>query len=216
MAFRPPPGACRRGLRVGTIVIQNFLRLPRGAAEITADLLRVLGVVSIVVAAIGWNATDAGIMAAALPALVLPRFVGVRPAVDIVYGVTVLAAAWSNVFDLYRSAPGWDTVMHVVCTAMLAGVVYLALERLGVVAPVGPGRRRRSALVLVPTIGLALSALWEMVEWIGYRLITDEIFVTYDDTIGDMAAGGLGALVAGFLMTVVSWDRSARPRNPAG
>ena len=39
--------------------------------------------------------------------------------------------------------------------------------------------------------------MWEFVEWVGYRFITDAIFVTYDDTIGDMMAGGFGALVAG-------------------
>ncbi len=56
-------------------------------------------------------------------------------------------------------------------------------------------------------IGLAASAVWEMIEWAGRTFVTDEIFVTYEDTIGDMAMGGLGALAAGVLVAVVRLER---------
>jgi hypothetical protein len=39
-----------------------------------------------------------------------------------------------------------------------------------------------------------------MVEWLGKTYVSSSIFVAYDDTIGDMAVGGLGALVAGALL----------------
>ncbi|HIX00203.1 MAG TPA: hypothetical protein H9871_08680, partial [Candidatus Nesterenkonia stercoripullorum] len=70
----------------------------------------------------------------------------------------------------------------------------------------------RVAIIHTTTIGLAISALWEMVEWIGFELFTEDIYTTYDDTIGDMAAGGLGALVAGILLAVAPsfFDRPAR------
>jgi hypothetical protein len=50
--------------------------------------------------------------------------------------------------------------------------------------------------------GLAVSALWEMVEWAGRTFVTSEIFVTYEDTISDMAVGGLGALAAGVVVAL--------------
>lgn len=185
-------------------MIDNFLRLPRGAGEVTADLVRVAGLVSVVVAAIWWTPTDAGVLAFTLPGLLLPRFVGVRPWFDILYGVTLLAAAWSNVFDLYTRFVGWDLVVHFLATAVLAAVMYLALSSWRIVPdPCEPGFRVAAGVVLTTTLGLAISALWEMVEWIGYTFITDEIFVTYDDTIGDMASGGLGALAAGVLLSFV-------------
>ena len=53
---------------------------------------------------------------------------------------------------------------------------------------------------------------WEMVEWFGYRFITDAIFVTYDDTIGDMMAGGAGALAAGVLASRFRLTRTDRAR----
>ncbi|MEG9492047.1 MAG: hypothetical protein MIJ73_04485 [Microbacterium aurum] len=42
-----------------------------------------------------------------------------------------------------------------------------------------------------------------MVEWAGRRFISYEIFVGYQDTIGDMAIGGVGAAVAGLVLTRV-------------
>jgi hypothetical protein len=58
--------------------------------------------------------------------------------------------------------------------------------------------------------GLALNAVCETVGWFGHRFLTDSIFVTYDDTIGDMAAGGAGALVAGILASPFRLTRGDR------
>lgn len=179
---------------------ERFLRRPATAGEWAADALRVAGLVSVVVAGIGWSITDAGILAFALPALVLPRFLGVRPGFDLVACVSVLVAAWSNVLDLYRSIPGWDLLVHFECTGVLALMLYVLAGRLRIVPGVPDAQlMARIPIVLVTMTGLALSALWEMVEWAGYTFITDDIFVAYVDTIGDMAAGGLGALAAGII-----------------
>ncbi|HYI31850.1 MAG TPA: hypothetical protein VEX88_00125 [Glaciibacter sp.] len=181
---------------------ENFLRPPGTVGEWIADLLRVAGVLCIAVAAIGWTWTDAGIVALALPALVAPKFIGVRAWFDIAYEVTVLVAAWSNVFDLYTTVVGWDLIVHFTLTGLSAALMYVLLARADIVAL--PGGRRAAPIVLATTMGLALSALWEMVEWIGWTLIGDDIFVAYQDSIGDMVAGGLGALAAGLLLSSVS------------
>lgn len=180
---------------------ENFLRPPQGAARFTADAIRVLGVLGVVVAAIGWQPTDAGVVAFCLPALVAPRFLAMRAAPDIACQLVVLTAAWSNVFDLYRSVPAWDLAVHFACTGALTLIVYLLLARAGIVpAPEAPTFTAAGAVVLAAGIGLALSAIWEMVEWAGWRFISDQIHVSYQDTIGDMAAGGFGAIVAGVLL----------------
>jgi hypothetical protein len=192
----------------------NFLRRPHGAGEYAADALRVAGLLSVLLAAVVFQPTDAGVLAFALPALLLPRFVGARAWFDIASCATVLVAAWSNVIDLYTSVAGWDLVVHFACTGVLAVIVYLGLSRLRVV----PDRRargslRRTPVVVATAIGLAISALWEMVEWAGWRFISDEIYVAYQDTIGDMAVGGLGALLGGVLIALVRIDRpDALPR----
>lgn len=190
---------------------ENFLRPPHGIADHTADALRLVGVLSVLVAAIWSTPTDAGILALALPALMLPRMLGMCAWIDITVSVTVLIAAGSNVFDLYRTVTGWDLVIHFACTGVLAATGYLLLARAQVVPEQsGPGYRKRTAIVVCALFGLAASAVWEMIEWAGRTFVTAEIFVTYQDTIADMAAGGVGALAAG---VVVAYFPLARPQQ---
>jgi hypothetical protein len=128
---------------------------------------------------------------------------GMRPWLDISVGVTMLVAAGSNVFDLYRTVAGWDLVVHFVCTGLIAATGYLVLARCDVVPrPDAAPFRRRTGIVVTTMFGLAVSALWEMVEWAGRTFVTSEIFVTYEDTISDMAVGGLGALAAGVVVAL--------------
>lgn len=186
----------------------NFLRRPRGVAEYAADALRVVGALSVLIAAIWSTSTDAGILALALPALMVPRILGMRAWIDITVGVTVLVAAGSNVFDLYRTISGWDLVVHFVCTGVIAATMYLVLARCGVIPAQDAALfRKRTAIVVSTTLGLAVSALWEMIEWAGRTFVTTEIFVTYQDTIGDMAVGGLGSIVAGVVVAYVRLER---------
>lgn len=179
-------------------------RAPRRTGEWVADGLRLFAVMSVIAGAVWWSAMAAGILALTLPALVLPRWLRVRASFDIVFCAVVLAAAWSNVLDLYTAVSWWDLVMHFTCTGAVAAIVYLALARLAVVPDPGASdSRSRSPIVLVAAIGLAVSALWEMAEWVGATFVSEEIFVTYQDTIGDMAVGGLGALCAGLVVARV-------------
>lgn len=190
-------------------MIEDFLRPPREPMEWAADVVRAVGLVGVVVAFVWFTPTDAGVLAAALPALVAPRFLAARAGFDLVFSITVLIAAWSNVVDLYRTVPGWDLVLHVVCTGVLAAMLYLALARLDVVpAPRAEGTRSRTPAVIVPALALALGALWEMVEWAGKTFVTDEIFVSYADTIGDLVAGGVGGLVAGAVVARIRLVRT--------
>lgn len=194
-------------------MIEHFLRPPQEAAEWAADALRLVGVVGVVAAFLWFGVTDAGIVALALPALMAPRFLGVRAGFDLVCGATVLVAAWSNVFGWYRSIPGWDLVLHVACTGVLAVLTYLALAWLHVVPhPATDGARRRTPLVIVPALALALGAVWELVEWLGKTFVTDEIFVTYADTIGDLVADGVGGVIAGVLVARVRLEREPPER----
>lgn len=187
---------------------EDFLRPPHTFTEWSADALRALGVVGVAVALIWLAPTDAGIAALALPALMLPRVLGVRGWLDIAVCATVLVAAWSNVLDLYRTIPGWDLVVHLVCTGVLTIIAALILTRAEVVTMTrDSGGRPRTALVLAPLVALALSAMWEMVEWLGWAYLSDEIFVTYHDTIGDMVFGGLGGVAAGVILATSSLRR---------
>ena len=190
-------------------MIANFLRPPQTVGEYAADALRAIGLVSVIVAATCWTLTDAGILAFSLPALLVPRFLGVRAWFDIVYCAIVLLAAWSNVLKLYTSVPGWDLVVHFAAGGILAAMLYMLLSHWAIVPRPGSAAfMSRVPIVIVTALGLAISAMWEMVEWLGYRFITEEISVAYEDTIADMALGGLGALAAGILVACVRLQRA--------
>lgn len=192
-------------------MIADLLRRPTTAGEWAADAVRLIGVIGIIVAGILFEPTDAGVLAAALPVLLIPRLLGVVAWFDVLSGVVVLVAAWSNVVDLYTTVPWWDIPVHVVCTGVLTVLLYVGLARADIVPARGSSRfRPRVPLVLCPALGLALSTLWEMVEWFGYAVITDTISVGYVDTIGDLTAGGAGAFAAGVLVLLVPVERRER------
>lgn len=174
----------------------NLKRPPRTVTDWLADAVRAMAIVLVVASLFTLPFTDFAVLSMSLPAVMLARMIGLRSGLDLVTCVTVFVAAGSNVLELYRAWTGWDLVVHLACTGVLAAVTLVLLDDAGVVAPTG---RRRTPIVVATLAGLALSAMWEMVEWFGYRFITDAIFVTYDDTIGDMMAGGAGALIAGVL-----------------
>ncbi|WP_258027518.1 hypothetical protein [Microbacterium sp. BH-3-3-3] len=171
------------------------------------DAVRALAIVLVIVSLFTLPFTDFAVLSMSLPAVMLSRMIGLRSGLDLVTCVTVFVAAGSNVLELYRAWTGWDLVVHLACTGLLAAVALVLLDDAGVVAPTG---RRRTPIVVATLAGLALSAGWEMIEWFGYRFITDAIFVTYDDTIGDMIAGGAGALIAGVLASRFRLTRDER------
>ena len=185
----------------------NLKRPPRSVTDWLTDLTRAIAIVVVVVALFALPFTDFAVLSMSLPAVMLSRMIGLRSGLDLVTCVTVFVAAGSNVIDLYRTWTGWDLVVHLACTGVLAAVALVLLDDAHVIPPTG---RRRTPIVVATMAGLALSAVWEMVEWFGYRFITDAIFVTYDDTIGDMMAGGAGAFVAGVLASRFRLTREDR------
>ena len=166
-----------------------------------ADAVRVVGLIAVIAAAIGWGGTAAGVMGLVLIGLVLPRFIGAAPAFDIGLGVILLVAGWSSVVDLYGAIPYWDLLVHFAAGGAIAAGIYLLLAFLDLVPrPDDASARLATVLVLTLCFGLAASSVWELMEWAGHTYIDERIFVGYDDTIGDMALGGLGALAAGFAL----------------
>ena len=174
---------------------------PRHVAP--GDLVRALAAVSVVVGT-WWS----GPVATALFLLVLggslvPRVVGVPTALDVAYCSALLVAAWAAQLGWY-DAVGWlDVVVHGLGTGLIAAVSVLALARWGVLAPdlVDGARHPRSgSVVIVVGVGGALAVLWEIGEWAGHTFLDPNIHVGYRDTVGDLAAGLAGSVVAGLAL----------------
>ena len=178
-----------------------------------ADAVRVAGALSFVaVTPRGGVAT--ALMALVLLGLTLLRVVGVPPAMDLATGALLVAAAWFALSGAYERYAGLDSVVHLAATGLVAVAAHRALVAARVLPPRDDPRLLRpgeGAVIAIVCLGLAMATLWEMGEWLGHTYLDPAIRTGYDDTIGDLASGGLGALLAGLL----SLRRSPRARRPA-
>lgn len=185
----------------------------RAVAWEPADGVRVAGLVALAVAVVWFDGVAVALALLVLGGLVVPRALGTARALDAAYGVGVLVAAWSAVLGVYRTVAWWDVVVHLVVTGLVAAVALDGAVRLGVArdpADVRSTAHRVGVPVLVVALGLGLSVLWELGEWLGHTYVDPTIHVSQVDTLGDLAAGGLGSLVAGVALV------RRRPRGPAG
>ena len=214
-------------------MIDALLRRPSGAGEFFADAVRLLCVFSLAAAVLWYGPVDVALFLLVLMGILISRCLDISRVFDGIYGLTLLAAAWSSVLNLYARVSWWDLPVHFAATGVIAAMTYLLLARLGAVpapapspvpspapppapSPV-PGRSlalRIAVPVLVLALGLAVSVLWELGEWWGNTFVDESINVGYQDTMGDLAAGGLGALLAGLALGKAS--RAPHRRQEAG
>ena len=193
-------------------MVQTQLRRPSGVAEVTADSLRAVALVSIVVASVGWGPIAGVSLALAAGGMLLPRLLGLRPSVDIAFGVVVLVAVWSSVLDIYVTTRWWDLPVHFLTNGLCAALLYIVLVQFRVVADAATLPRPMLSTVVVTTaLGLALGVFWEIFEWFGRTFLDPAIFVGYTDTIGDLVWGGAGALLAGCFMPHLAGSVAAPP-----
>ncbi|GMA28683.1 hypothetical protein [Arenivirga flava] len=178
-------------------LVAAFLRTPDSPALMAADALRIIGLLSVATGVAIGEPVTAAMFALTLVGLVAPRFLGVRGGFDAIVGATLLVAAWCSALELYITVPIVDLPVHFALNGALAALAVLALRTAGVV-PAKGGRALET--LLVGTVGVTLGVLWEFGEWAGHTWVDPEILVGYDDTIGDLLVGGLGAFAAALLM----------------
>jgi hypothetical protein len=182
-------------------LVRTFLQPPSSPAEWVADGVRGLGVLSAVAAGIGWGGVDVAVFALALAGIVVPRFLGVRPALDIAFGLALLVAAWSSVLELYLTVRWWDLPVHFVLNGLVAVIAYLAAARAGLVPdPDDTALRPAGPVLVTAALGVTGGVLWEVGEWAGHTFLDPTIFVGYSDTIGDLVVGGAGSVLAALPM----------------
>ncbi|MDM7831456.1 hypothetical protein [Cellulomonas edaphi] len=167
---------------------------------VAADVVRLLAVVSVVAGTWRSGVVGAALFLLVLGGCVLPLALRLPAGLDAAYCATLLFAAWAAQLDWYVAIPGLDVVVHAVATGLIAVVATVALARWGaVVAPTG--RARVGVAVVVVGIGAVASVLWELGEWAGHTFLDDRIQVGYSDTLGDLAAGVAGSVIAAALAT---------------
>lgn len=109
-----------------------------------------------------------------------------RAAVSLV----MLVAGVSAAEQLYSRIWWWDLVIHFLCTYVLVWIVWNYALRKSPARGSLSGRRR---LAVCSATGLVLAVVWEVMELLGFFLVTPEIHIPPFDTLSDVAVGVLGA-----------------------
>ncbi|UNK45212.1 hypothetical protein [Arthrobacter sulfonylureivorans] len=180
-----------------------------------ADAGRLLGAVLVAASWLvaGWPAAAAMLLVCGGQWL-LRWYLLDRP-VDAVGQLVLLAAGWFSAVGLYHQVSWLDAVMHALASLVVALLVaeLLRAELLARGTPAsggaagslsGSGGRGGWTGVVMPAVVLVcatvtLGVVWELGEWLGHAYITPEIGVGYDDTIGDLAANFVGAVLGAAL-----------------
>ncbi|GCD21060.1 hypothetical protein ACFO3K_18130 [Cellulomonas algicola] len=193
--------------------VRDLLRGPGGT-------VRVLALVSVVVALVTLGPVDAALLVLVVGGVALPPLGGVPPWLDAAYGVGLLASAWAGVLGLYEAVAWLDVVMHLVVTGLVAAVAHLLLAvRTGAVVDPRTARaegRGAASVLVTAALGTTLSVAWEIGEYLGHTYLDPTIYVAYGDTIGDMVMGALGSTVAGAALVRIGGSAPARPAQPTG
>ena len=108
-----------------------------------------------------------------------------------------------NSLDLYDSVLWWDDFNHYINWLLLLwGIGLLVTDQV---------RPDWAVVALVAGLGAILAIGWELGEWYTFIRHGTEINTAYEDTLGDLGLGTLGALCAGFILL---WHRRRTTREP--
>jgi hypothetical protein len=110
-----------------------------------------------------------------------------------------------NALDLYDTIGWWDDLNHFVNWGLLT----LAFGQLLLALPLG--RLNTAALAL--GFGALTAILWEIAEYFTFIRDSPEEETAYTDTLGDLALGTTGALVAATITATVLWTARRRARR---
>ncbi|NIK55901.1 hypothetical protein [Kribbella shirazensis] len=113
-------------------------------------------------------------------------------AADLLMTLPWLIDLIGNRLDLFDTVDWWDDAMHFVLWGFLTAGVLLAF------AP----RDLSRAVTTFTALGFGTTAavVWEVGEYVAFVRSSPELQTAYTDTLGDLAFGTLGALLAGLIV----------------
>jgi len=173
------------------------------------DLLRLVFIGGTIAFAAMGRSTAVGLTAASL-LLLLSRIINLPRRFDLGVIVAMSFIAWGTALSLYGRYEFYDTIVHGVAPLFYAPVLFVCLVRLGVLTdPQETTTPRQYLGVLVSTlaIGMAVSAGWEVIEWLSDSLVGTAFVEDANDTGRDLLAGTIGSLVGATFIAVWSVSR---------
>jgi hypothetical protein len=128
-------------------------------------------------------------------------------ALDILLVLPFLIDVLGNATNLYDTISWWDDLNHFVNWAILVSAFGQLLLRLRLDRWVVAG--------LAIGFGAVTAILWEFAEYYTFIRNSPEVRTAYTDTLGDLALGLSGSVVAALIAVTVLWPDRASARVPA-
>jgi hypothetical protein len=172
------------------------------------DVLRLVLLAGAPVALVRGDPAGAAFLAGLGGLTVVARLVALPRLYDLAFTLGMLLQGYGEVLGAYDRWSWFDTVVHVTLPFLVSPVVYIGLARLEVVPdPHDRTGAARDAGITVVTfaLGLAVGSLWEMVEFVLDALAGTQLQEGNVDTVRDLAADGVGALLGAVLLAL--WTR---------
>ncbi len=111
--------------------------------------------------------------------------------VDILLVLPFLIDTVGNAVDFYDTIWWWDDINHLVNWALLSGAIGALAWRNNI----NPWQ----TVAYVLGFGAVTAILWEIAEYFSFIRFSSELATAYVDTLGDMALGLTGSVVAGLV-----------------
>ena len=148
----------------------------------------------------------------------LVRLVWLPRVYDLCLMLALALQALGEALHLYDSITWFDNVVHFSVPFFGAPTLYIVLARLDVV----PDPKSETHLhhyvgigIVAFALGVAVGALWEIVEWSSDNTLGSSLQLDNDDTVGDLIADSLGSLCgAGLLVCWARWGWGSVRRIP--
>ncbi len=172
------------------------------------DVLRAVLLAGGLVALAGGDRGGAAFLLGLGVLTLVARLVALPRLYDLAFTLAMVLQGYGEVLGAYDSWPWFDTVVHVTLPFLIAPVVYIGLARLEVVpAPheITGAVRDAGITVITFALGLSVGALWELVEFALDALFAAGLQEDNTDTVRDLAADAVGALLGAALLAL--WTR---------
>ena len=198
--------------RTQRLLLGDWNRVVRDPLDLLRLALEAAAAVALVRQVDGGSVTLAVCAGAgvAVRPLLLPRLY------DLMVLVALAVQGLTEASGAYESVAWIDRVVHFVVPMLGSGVLYVALARLDVLPDPRDRTERRHLLgigLVTFALGVALGAVWELVEWSSDGVFGSELQEGNDDTVGDLAMDTLGATVGALLLllwTLRGWGSVRR------
>jgi hypothetical protein len=180
------------------------------------DVLRGVFLVGVVWFAVAGDVKGTANLVVASVAVIVARVINLPRVYDLAFVVAMVFTGWGEALGLYDAISWYDNLVHFCVPMLTAPVAYIALARLDVLPDPRddtPVKRELGIFVVTLSLGLAIGAVWEIIEWSSDGLLGSQLSLGNDDTVGDLVADGLGSLVGAALLviwTVYGWGSVRR------